>query len=424
MRLLIVSQFFWPEDFRINDLVSELIARGHELSVLTGWPSYPDGHIFPEFARNPGAFRSFCGIDILRVPLIPRGNGRLRLAINFASYAITASLLGPWKLRGRRFDAVFVFMVTPATVGLPGVLLARLKRAPLACWVLDAWPEMLEAFNVVRSPALLRWVGKLMALVYNRCKLILAPSRSVIPQIALHCDDPARIVYFPNWAEPIFSGAADPAAPEVPVREGCFNVLFAGNMGEAQDFPAVLDAAEILKNDDRVRFLLVGGGRKVGWIREQIVLRGLAARVLLLGRYPVERMPSFFRHADAMLVCLKDEPIFRMTIPSKLQSYLAAGLPIVGMLTGECAELIERSGAGLTCRASDARGLAAAIRTLAAMPAAQREEMRRRALALSETEFDRNRLISRLESWLANLKGGALEGRPRKPRPWASGRHP
>jgi colanic acid biosynthesis glycosyl transferase WcaI len=419
MRLLVVSQFFWPEDFRINDLVSELIARGHEVTVLTGWPSYPDGYIFPQFAHNPRAFRKYSGIDILRVPLIPRGNGRLRLAINFVSYAITASLLGPWKLRGRRFDAVFVFMVTPATVGLPGVILARLKKAPLACWVLDPWPEMLEAFNAVRSPALLRMVGKLMSLIYNRCKLILAPSRSVIPQIALHCDDPSRIVYFPNWAEPIFAGAGEPPAPEVPVRAGAFNVLFAGNIGEAQDFPAVLEAAQILKDDARIRFLLVGGGRMVGWICAEIARRGLQERVLVLGRYPVGRMPSFFRHADAMLVCLKDEPIFRMTIPSKLQSYLAAGLPIVGMLTGECAELIERSGAGLTCRASDARGLAEAIRKLAAMPEPERAEMRRRALALSEAEFDRNRLISRLESWLAELKPSALAQRPAAP--WPSG---
>jgi colanic acid biosynthesis glycosyl transferase WcaI len=412
MRLLIVSQFFWPEDFRINDLVSELIARGHEVTVLTGWPSYPDGHIFPEFARNPEAFRRYCGIEILRVPLIPRGTGRLRLMINFVSYAITASVLGPWKLRGRRFDAVFVFMVTPATVGLPGVVLARLKKAPLACWVLDAWPEMLEAFNAVRSPALLRFVGKLMSLVYDRCQLILAPSRSVMPQIGLHCSDPSRIVYFPNWAEPIFTPGAESPAPEVPVRAGSFNILFAGNIGEAQDFPAVLAAAELLKSDERIRFLLVGNGRMVGWIREEIVRRGLERSVLLLGRYPVGRMPSFFRHADALLISLRDEPIFRMTMPSKLQTYLAAGIPIVGMLTGECADLIESSGAGLTCPASDAAGLAAAIRRLAAMSESERAEMRARALRLNEREFDRNRLISRLEAWLLQLKGGKVAERP------------
>ncbi len=408
MRLLVVSQFFWPEDFRINDLVGELIARGHKVTVLTGLPSYPDGHIFPEFARNPKAFNRYAGIDILRVPLIPRGEGRLRLAVNFASYAITASLIGPWKLRRRRFDAVFIFMVTPATVGIPGVILAALKRAPLACWVLDSWPEMLEAFNAVRSPALLRAVGKLMSVVYNRCNLILAPSRSVIPQIATHCRDPSRIVYFPNWAEPIF-GAQDPQpAPEVPAREGTFDILFAGNIGEAQDFPAVLEAAEILKDDARFRWLIIGGGRMVGWVRDEIDRRGLQQSVLVLGRYPVDRMPSFYRHADAMLVSLKDEPIFSMTIPSKLQSYLAAGVPVVAMLNGECADLIERARAGLTCRASDARGLAMAVQRLAAMPDEARAEMRRNALALGSREFDRNRLITRLEAWLSGLRSDSF----------------
>lgn len=411
MRLLVVSQFFWPEDFRVNDLVSELIARGHDVTVLTGLPSYPDGHIFPEFARDPKAFSKYAGIDILRVPLIPRGDGRLRLAVNFASYAITASLMGPWKLRGRSFDAVFVFMVTPATVGIPGVILAALKRAPLACWVLDPWPEMLEAFNAIRSRTVLRAVGKLMSLVYNRCSLILAPSRTVIRQIATHCNDPSRIVYFPNWAEPIFGAAAEPPAPEVPMREGTFDVLFAGNIGEAQDFPAVLEAAEILKSDSRIRWLLIGGGRMVGWIREEIARRGLEQSVLVLGRYPVGRMPSFYQHAHAMLVCLKDEPIFSMTIPSKLQSYLAAGVPIIAMLNGECADLIESSHAGLTCRASDAQGLAMAVRRLAAMPEEARAEMRRNALALSAREFDRNCLISRLEAWLIDLRNYPLAQR-------------
>lgn len=146
----------------------------------------------------------------------------------------------------------------------------------------------------------------------------------------------------------------------------------------------------------------------VGWVRDEIDRRGLQQSVLVLGRYPVDRMPSFYRHADAMLVSLKDEPIFSMTIPSKLQSYLAAGVPVVAMLNGECADLIERARAGLTCRASDARGLAMAVQRLAAMPDEARAEMRRNALALGSREFDRNRLITRLEAWLSGLRSDSF----------------
>ena len=182
-----------------------------------------------------------------------------------------------------------------------------------------------------------------------------------------------------------------------------FNVLFAGNIGEAQDFPAVLAAAAMLKSETRVRWLIVGDGRMAGWVREEIDRLGLQDCVLMLGRYPLERMPSFYQHADALLVSLKDEPIFAMTIPGKLQSYLAAGIPIVAMLNGEGSEVVQRSGSGVTCKAGDARGLAAAVQLLASLSAAQMAEMAANAQRVSRTEFDRTRLITQLEEWLAEL---------------------
>jgi colanic acid biosynthesis glycosyl transferase WcaI len=404
LRLLVVSQYFWPENFRINDLVDELVRRGHDVTVLTGVPNYPDGRVFPEYRRNPGRFRDFHGAQIVRAPLLPRGRGSVRLILNYLSFALSASLAGAWKLRRRKFDAIFAYQVSPITVGIPAALLRALKKAPLAFWVLDLWPETLEAIGVVRSSTLLGAIGKLVRFVYKRCDLILAQSRSFIPQIARYSPGGARIEYFPNWAETLFESADAAPASEVPVKPGSFDVMFAGNIGEAQDMPAILAAAELLKDRPRIRWLLVGDGRMADWVRGEIVRRDLQQCVLMLGKYPVERMPSFYRHAKALLLSLKDNPIFSMTIPGKLQSYLAAGVPVIAMLNGEGADVVNRANAGVTCRAGDAHGLAEAVLRLCDLPEEQLCRMRENALALSAHEFNRKALITRLEMWLEGLR--------------------
>lgn len=406
MRILIVAQVFWPENFRINDLCVELRRRGHEVTVLTGWPNYPEGRIFPEFKRDPAAFAELGGAPIVRVPIVPRGTGHVRLVLNYLSFVVSAALLGSWKLRGKRFDAIFVWESSPITVGLPAIVFRWTKRAPMAFWVLDLWPETLEAVGVVRSTRMLRLVGKLVTFIYARCDVILAQSRSFVPQIARWCRRETWIEYFPVWPESVFDRGAAQPAPEVPVVADSFNVMFAGNVGEAQDFPAILAAAEMLKDQPRIRWLVVGDGSAAAWVKREIARRGLQERVLMLGRHPVERMPAFFRHANALLVSLKDEPIFALTIPGKLQSYLEAGVPVVAMLNGEGADVVNRFDAGVTCPAGDSAALATAVLKLAALPQQELERMGANGSRASATEFDRHMLITRLEGWLERLVQG------------------
>jgi len=405
LRLLVVSQYFWPENFRVNDLVAELVARGHQVTVLTGEPNYPDGQIFPEFRRDPALFAAFAGAPILRVPVVPRGKGNLRLVINYVSFVVSGLLIGPWRLRGREFDAIFVFQTSPITSVIPALLLRWTKKAPLLLWVLDLWPETLAAVGVIRSPRALDWVGRLVSFIYRRCDRILVQSRAFFANVERYSGDRSRIRYFPGWAEPIFQGSLTevaPAAEAAPFRD-TFNVLFAGNIGEAQDFPAVLDAAEIARDRADLRWLIVGDGRAADTVRAEVVRRGLQDRVVLLGRYPIERMPSFFRAAGALLVSLRPDPIFSLVIPGKVQSYLAAGLPILAMLDGEGARVIEQSGAGLVCPAGQGRALAAQACRLAAMSSDERRAMGQRAREYCHREFDRGVLIDSLEKWMIEL---------------------
>jgi len=404
MRILVVSQYFWPENFRVNDLVTEFVRRGHVVTVLTGVPNYPDGEVFADFRSDPGRYAEYAGAPVVRVPMLARGQGGARLAANYATFALSASVLGAWRLRGREFDVIFVFEPSPVTVGLPAILLRRLKHAPVAFWVLDQWPETLVAVGAARSQAVLAGVGRLVAFIYRRCDLLLAQSRSFIPQIRRYAGPRPQVEYFPSWSD----AAPDPGgtyrAPEVLPAPGVFTVLFAGNIGDAQDFPAVLDAVERLRDRADVRWIVVGDGRRAEWVAQEIRRRSLSERISLLGRFPLERMPSFFRSADALLVSLKAEPIFAMTIPGKVQAYLAAGRPLLGMLDGEGADLIERNGAGLVCPAGDAAGLARNVARMADMPETERAAMAARARELSMNEFDRDRLLDRLEQRLQELR--------------------
>lgn len=403
MRFLIVSQYFWPENFRINDLASELISRGHEVTVLTGLPNYPSGQIFEEYLADTEKFSSYKDVRILRVPLFPRGNSALRLLLNYLSFSIAACALGPWKLRDQKFDVILTCQLSPVTVGLSGAFLAWLKNAPMIMWVLDLWPDTLKAIGVVKSSRLLAYLGLLVGFIYRRCDLILAQSRSFIPKIQSLAGPRIHVEYFPSWAEDVFQAEALTPAPEVPVKDGVFNVMFAGNVGEAQDFGCILSAATLLKGHSNIRWLVVGDGRMSAWVQAEVELRGLAACVLLLGRYPVERMPEFFLQADAMLVTLADQEIFSMTIPGKLQSYLAAGMPIIAALNGEGADVVNSANAGFTCASGHAEGLAEIVLKMANIPLSERQVMGKNGFEYSKREFDRRMVVDLAEKYCSGL---------------------
>ncbi len=405
MHILVISQYFWPENFRINDLVSDFVERGHRVTVLTGVPNYPEGRVFDDYRKNPSAFLSYLGARVIRVPMTARGSGAISLLLNYFTYALSASLLGSWRLRRESIDVIFVYEPSPVTVGIPGALMRRLLGAPLVFWVLDLWPETLKAVGVIQSRSGLGLVALLVRWIYRRCDLILAQSKSFIPQIRAYSDLSKRVEYFPSWAESLFgAGFEASAAPEVPSQSGAFTVMFAGNIGEAQDFPSILNAAELLSvSHPHIRWIIVGDGRLGDWVSQEVKRRNLESNVFLLGRFPVERMPSFFRSADALLVTLKSEPIFALTIPGKLQSYLASGKPIVAMLDGEGARLLQESGAGIAAPSGDAAKLAAAVVSVSEMPEPERALMGRNGAELYAQEFERITLLDRLELWMKQL---------------------
>jgi glycosyltransferase involved in cell wall biosynthesis len=401
LRVLIVTQYFWPESFRITDLALGLKERGHVVTVLTGMPNYPGGRILPEYGAIAPASETHHGIEIKRVPLVPRFAGRgWQLALNYLSFALSASVLGPLRCRGR-FDVIFVYEPSPVTVGLPAIVLKALRPAPILFWVQDLWPESLAATGAVKSRTVLRWVERLVRFIYRRCDRILVQSEGFAPQVAALDADPSRIVYFPNWAESIYRPvrvAED--APQRAALPGGFRVMFAGNIGAAQSFETILAAAERLREHEEIQWVILGNGHQRPWVEQEIGRRDLRERVHLLGQHPVDTMPTWFALADALLVTLRDDPVLALTIPSKIQSYQACGRPIVAALSGEGARIIRESGCGLTASAGDGEGLARAVMALYRMPREERERMGARGRTYFAANFERERLLDRLETWM------------------------
>lgn len=404
MNLLVVSQYFWPEEFRINDLAVALRSRGHGVTVFTGKPNYPGGRFFPGYGFFGRATEDYMGVRVIRVPLMQRGDGgTLGLLFNFLSFALFGSLLAPFRCRGS-FDAILVYEPSPVTVGLPALVLKWVKRAPVLFWAQDLWPETLSATGVIRAPWILALVGRLVRFIYRHCDLVLVQSRAFIPHVQAQGVPSKKIRYYPNTAEELYRPVAvNERAPEREMLPPGFCVMFAGNIGAAQDFETIIAAADKLKAERDIQWVIIGEGRLYAWVAQEVERRGLRDTVRLLGRYPVESMPRFFALADALLVTLRNEPIFSLTIPTKIQSYLACGRPIVAALDGEGARVIEESGAGIAVGAGDAAALADAVSKLHRTSVPEREAMGRRGREYFERQFERSVLVSRLEQWAREL---------------------
>lgn len=396
MRLLIISQYFWPESFIINDLARLLAERRVEVTVLTGKPNYPAGRIFEGYRAGGIQREQKDGVEVVRVPLLPRGErSGLRLALNYLSFIVSASLAGSYALRGRRFDAVLVYAPSPLLQAFAGIILARRKKAPLVLWVQDLWPESLSATGHVKNNSVLAFVGALVRAIYRRCDLILVQSRAFVEAVSAYGAPREKIEYFPNPFIPQEPGAPGKGVSALAARlRQSFSVVFAGNLGAAQDLGTILEAARLLR-DEEIQIVLVGSGSRERWLEEQQTALGLS-NVVLAGRFPAEDMPHIFAAASALLVTLAPEPIFARTVPSKVQAYLAAGRPIVAALDGEAARIIAEAGAGVCVPAGRAVELADAIRTLHRASTEQREAFGQRGRAYFERNFEPQKLTSDL----------------------------
>lgn len=410
MRILVVSQYFWPEGFRINDLVQSLVEKGVDVDVLTGKPNYPEGAIFPGYRAGGCKVESWAGATVYRMPLFPRGaRSAWRLALNYLSFVASGLMFGPWLLRKRQYDVVFVYGLSPILLAIPAIFLAWIKRRKLIVWVQDLWPESLSATGYVRNSRVLRAVEWVVRWIYRHTDLLLVQSCAFeAPVTALAPGKP--IVYYPNSVDGMFAESPSPdvVLPEVPALDEGFAVVFAGNVGVGQAVEVMVEAASLLKDVPQIRFVVFGQGSRWDWMREQVQARGLT-NLHLPGRFPVNTMPGLMQKAGALLVTLADEPIFAMTVPNKVQAYMAAGRPILACLNGEGARLVAEAQAGLSVPAQDAKALAAAVLQLYQMPVGDRAQLGANGRRYFKAHFDHDKLVDELMAHLREMSKTAEE---------------
>lgn len=405
MKIWIISQYFHPENFAINQTAVELCKRGHDVTILSGMPNYPSGHFAPGYGGWRIRRETYYGVSVIRIPMIARGRGTRRmLALNYLSYAMVATLAAPFLLRGRA-DVVFVYQPSPLTVVLPALMMRLIKKTPVVLWIQDLWPESLVAAGALTSTAALKPIRWLARFIYRRCALILVQSPGFIEHVRSLTPPEVAIRYFPNSADshyfPIEPPADLSAQPNLPHG---FRVLFAGSIGTAQDFGTLLSAAERLRECPEIQWVVMGEGRRKRWLADQIVARKLEGTVHLIGQQSSERMPYYFALADGLLVMLSPSAVSALTIPSKLQSYLASGRPVIAAIDGEGARIVRESQAGLVCAAGEPAALAEAVLALYGMTPAERERMGAAGNWYFEREFKRGPLMDKLIDWLLELK--------------------
>ncbi|MCF8057837.1 MAG: glycosyltransferase family 4 protein [Bacteriovoracaceae bacterium] len=406
MRVLIVTQYFWPEQFRVNDIARALNDKGYEVIVLTGLPNYPGGKIFSGYSFRGPYRENYSGVTVVRVPLIPRGQKKnIFLALNYFSFLLFSSILGPFFIKGR-IDKIFVYQPSPVTVAFPAVILKWIKRAPIIFWVTDLWPETLSATGMVKKEWVLWLWSKFVKFLYKNSDRILVTSRGFIEKIVSRGIDKEKVEYWPQWGEDLFTSEAisnEVVGYDQNLIPDGFKIMFAGNIGTSQGFETIVEAAAMLKYYRDIHWVVLGDGLMKEWVEVEILNRGLTENFHLLGRKPLEAMPLYYKNADLLLASLKKDPLFTITVPAKIQSYLPSGKPIIVSMDGEGASLIEQADAGVSCKAGCPQSLAEGVLKIYGLTQGERVILGANGRKYFFNNFDRNKLLMRLEEILNTL---------------------
>ena len=372
----------------------ELTRLGYEVTVLTAIPDYPGGKFFDGYGFFRKRKETVRGVKVIRAFIIPRGQGgTLRLLLNYLSYFLSSLMVSIRLGLFGKFDRVLIHETSPVMIGVPAVIVKKLQKIPLCFWVLDLWPESLQAAGGVNNPWVLGMFRRMTTWIYRHSDKILMSSKGFESSILEKGDFANKLVYFPNWADKALEGHGSYQLPALP---NGFIAMFAGNMGEAQDFDHIMSAAKLLKDERHIHFVFVGDGRKRPWVEAYRDKYGLQETVHWVGRHPVETMPSFFEKADVMLMTLKDVSIFNLTAPAKLQAYMSASKPILAMMNGEGPRIVAEAECGRSVPAADAEALAKALREMSKMNKTELAEMGLRGKAYQQAHFDLDKSISHL----------------------------
>ena len=402
MKILLISQFYSPEPRKLfAELAITLQSFGHEVTVLTGFPNWPGGKIYKGYRIRLWQKEVIDGVRVLRVPMFPdHSRSGVRRVLNHLSFAFSAAFLTPFL--SRRPDVIHSIQAIPA--GLPAVFLGTIWRVPITVEVQDLWPETLEATGFVANQTLLRAALRVVDWIHRRHAKVRVISEGFFKNLRKRGIPAEKLEVISNWVDvDFYGGASSQPAEEAKATPGAkprrLNIVFAGALGASQGLDTVIEAAELLRDENKVEFTIAGDGTDRAWLEREVVDRKLD-NVRFTGWLPVDAMPRLLGAADVLLVQLQDNPLSRITIPHKIFTCLAAGRPVLAAIAGDTAAIVERAGAGITCQPGDAASLADAARRFAAMEPAEREAFGSRGRAAACTHYARVPCVRQIESML------------------------
>lgn len=392
MKILIICQSFYPESFRINDIAFSLVERGHDVTVLTGLPNYPQGKIYPEYRNGKNRKQLIKGVKIIRCHVVGRGNTILMLGVNYIWFMISSSLLA-----GRLnddYDVIYSYQLSPVSMVKPALIVKKKKKIPLVIHALDLWPISVTAGPFREGTLFYKFLLWYSQRLYRGADVITVTSKESVKYFenVLHISaEEKQLLYWPQYAENLYSETTH-------VRNGVYDVLYAGNIGPATDVETIIRAAALLKEDQRLCFHIVGDGMNLEACKALAKKKGVK-NVRFHGAHPVSEMLWFYSEADAFLITMADHPVNNNTMPAKVQSYMLAGKPIFGAVNGETRRIIKDAECGECAPAGDAEKLAKIL-----LEAARDETDQRglgvRAKAYYQEHFDKEKRLDELEDLL------------------------
>ena len=398
--ILVISQYFFPEQFRINDICEEWVKRGYKVTVVTGIPNYPQGKFYDGFGVFKQNKQTYRGIEIIRLPIVPRGNNSLMLALNYASFVVSGFF---WQLFTElKPDNVFIFEVSPMTQALPGVWLSKRRNIPCYIYVQDLWPENVEIITGIKNKTIINAIGKMVDYIYKNSTGIFTTSRSFVEAIISRGVDKAKVNYWPQYAEDFYVPVEKQDIKEIPSIDN-LNITFTGNIGQAQGLDILVEAAKVLKEDyqvDNVTFNIVGDGRYKEKLKQNITDNEVTDMFHFVGKQKPEKIPDILASSDIAFLSLIKDPLFSKTIPAKLQSYMACGKPILAAADGETSSIILESECGICVPSGDAQALAKGILEYLEMPSEKISSIGKRARNYYDSNFKKSLLMNEMDRTL------------------------
>lgn len=395
--ILVISQYFFPEQFRINDICEEWVKRGYKVTVVTGIPNYPQGKFYDGFGVFKQNKQTYRGIEIIRLPIVPRGNNSLMLALNYASFVVSGYF---WQLfTSLKPDNVFIFEVSPMTQALPGVWLSKRRKIPCYIYVQDLWPENVEIITGIKNKAIINAIGKMVDYIYKNSTGIFTTSRSFVEAIISRGVEKEKVNYWPQYAEDFYVPVEKQDIEEIPNVDN-LNITFTGNIGQAQGLDILVEAAKILKEDyqvGNVTFNIVGDGRYKEKLKQNITDNEVTGMFHFVGKQKPEKIPDILASSDVAFLSLIKDPLFSKTIPAKLQSYMACGKPILAAADGETSTIILESECGICVPSGDAYALAQGILEYLEMPSENIARIGTKARSYYDNNFNKSLLLNEMD---------------------------